>query len=250
MTAFIPHSLAKEGTRMESTLEQQLFRYLAGLKTAGVEFVRTAAPPPAGFFATSSDEPSEAVASERLPLTLLAGEYDACTRCTSIASTRLGTVPGSGPVGAKLFVLAEAPRAEDVKAKEPFTGTLGETLTKMLKAIGIEREDAYISTALRCRPPGDRKPTEKETANCRAFLERELKIVQPKFILCLGEAAGQSLLQEAEPLSKLRATVHDIKGIKAVCTYHPAAFATNARAKSEAWADLQLLMKQLKNSTP
>jgi DNA polymerase len=230
---------------MESTLEQQLHRHLAGLKAAGVEFVRAAPAPPAGFFTPGEGEAPATGAGERQPLAVLAGDYDACTRCTSIASTRLGTVPGCGPIGAKLFVLADAPLADDVKAKEPFAGALGETLTKMLKAIGIDRgTEAYLSTALRCRPAGDRKPTEKETANCRAFLERELKIVQPKFILCLGEAAGQSLLQEQVPLAKLRATIHEVKGIKAVCTHHPAAFGANPRAKSEAWADLQLLRAQ------
>jgi len=233
---------------MDSSLERQLQRYLAGLAASGVEFVRVAKAPPADMFVSASTDSQPSPTAERTPLQTLAPEYDACTRCTGIASTRIGTVPGSGPVGAKLFVLGDAPRADDVKAQEPFTGAVGETLTKMLKAIGIEREDAYISTALRCRPPGDRKPSAKEIGNCRAFLERELRIVEPKFVLCLGEAAGQSLLQEEDSLSNLRAKVHDLRGTKVVCTHHPKDFGTNPGAKSEAWSDLQLLMKTMKSS--
>ena len=155
-----------------------------------------------------------------------------------------------GPLGAKLYVLGDAPRADDVKQGQPFTGAAGETLTKMLKAIGFERDDVYLGTALRCRPPGDKKPSEKECANCRPFLERELRIVLPKFILCLGEAAGQSLLQQAEePLAAIRAKVHDLRGIKVVCTHHPQVFDKQPRSKSEAWVDLQLLMKTIKDST-
>jgi len=234
---------------MDSTLERQLHQYLAGLKAAGVEFVRLAPAPPAGFFAASLEEVEVTQTNERIPLETLAKEFAACVRCSGIASTRLGTVPGVGPIGAKLFVMGDAPRSDDVKQGVPFSGAVGETLTKMLKAIGLDRDDVYIGTALRCRPPGDRTPSAKELANCRPFLERELRIVQPKFVLCLGEAAAQSLLQEEEPLSNLRANVHDLRGIKVVCTHHPAIYGTNAKAKTEAWADLQLLMKEMKNAT-
>lgn len=219
---------------------------MAGLKAAGVEFVRVALAPPANFFAPSAEEAEAETANERIPLETLAKEYAACVRCTGIASTRLGTVPGDGPLNAKLYVLGDAPRADDVKQGQPFTGAVGETLTKMLKAIGFERDDVYLGTALRCRPPGDRRPSEKECANCRPFLERELRIVQPKFILCLGEAAGQSLLQAEEPLAELRAKVHDLRGIKVVCTHNPQVYGTNSKAKSEAWSDLQLLMKEIR----
>jgi uracil-DNA glycosylase family 4 len=228
-----------------ATLAEQVHRHLLGLKAAGVEFLSMAGPPPEELLRPAVDETVTAKANEPHPLPLLAAEYEKCTKCPELAATRLRTVPGVGPTNPELYILGDAPQKEDVEKGEPFLGSSEEILRNMLKAMGLTREEVYLSTAIRCRPPGNRTPSSGECSNCRGFLLRELDLVKPKFILCFGTVASQSLLQSNETIVALRGRMHDFQGTPVLCTYHPGYLLKTPNAKKDAWEDLKLLMRTM-----
>jgi DNA polymerase len=118
-------------------------------------------------------------------------------------------------------------------------------LNKILGACKLAREDVYILNILKCRPPGNRNPAPDEAQNCRPFLDRQLKLIRPEFICCMGAVAAQNLLGTVEPIGKMRGKVLDYRGIKVVCTYHPAYLLRNPSAKGQAWEDFKMLMREM-----
>ena len=110
----------------------------------------------------------------------------------------------------------------------------------------MRREEVYILNILRCRPPGNRTPLPVEAANCREYLDRQLAIIQPEFICCLGAVAAQNLLATDVAIGRLRGRVHDFHGVKVVCTYHPAYLLRNPDAKRFVWDDVKMLLAEMK----
>lgn len=182
-------------------------------------------------------------ASTAATLEVLRQEVAGCQLCSELAATRTQTVFGVGAPRAKLCFLGEAPGADEDRTGEPFVGRGGQLLNKMLEACRLKRQDIYILNILKCRPPGNRNPTPTEAANCRPFLERQIELIGPEYLCCLGAVAAQNLLQTTSPIGRLRGSVHDWRGIKVVCTYHPAYLLRNPAAKADAWEDLKLLMR-------
>ena len=179
----------------------------------------------------------------------VAGEVAACTRCAELARTRTQTVFGVGNPYARLVFCGEAPGADEDRLGEPFVGRAGQLLTDIIvKGMKIRRQDVYILNILRCRPPGNRTPLPVEAANCREYLDRQLAIIQPEFICCLGAVAAQNLLGTDVPIGRLRGRVHDFHGIKVVCTYHPAYLLRNPEAKRYVWDDIQMLMAEMEKT--
>ncbi len=177
----------------------------------------------------------------------VARDVAACTRCGELADARTQTVFGVGNPHARLAFLGEAPGADEDREGEPFVGRAGKLLTDMIeKGMKLKRSDIYILNILRCRPPGNRNPEKVEAAACREFLDRQLSIIQPEFLCCLGAVAAQNLLDTTEAIGKLRGRLHDYNGIKVVCTYHPAYLLRNPPAKKQTWEDLQLLMREMR----
>jgi uracil-DNA glycosylase len=176
----------------------------------------------------------------------VAGKVAACTRCAELARTRTQTVFGVGNPYPRLVFCGEAPGADEDRQGEPFVGRAGQLLNDIIaKGMKMRREDVYILNILRCRPPGNRTPLPVEAANCREYLERQLEIIQPKFICCLGAVAAQNLLGTDTSIGQLRGRVHDFYGIKVVCTYHPAYLLRNPQAKRPVWDDIQMLMAEM-----
>jgi uracil-DNA glycosylase len=169
-------------------------------------------------------------------------EVAACTRCQELACTRTQTVFGVGNAHARLCFLGEAPGADEDRQGEPFVGRAGQLLNKIIEACTLRREDVYILNILKCRPPGNRNPDPVEAANCRPFLDRQLALIKPEFICCLGAVAAKNLLSTESPIGKLRGRAFDYGGAKVVCTYHPAYLLRNPSAKRETWEDMQMLM--------
>lgn len=175
----------------------------------------------------------------------------ACTRCAELAATRTQTVFGVGNPQARLVFLGEAPGADEDRQGEPFVGRAGQLLTDIIeKGMGLKRSDVYICNILRCRPPGNRTPLPIEAANCREYLDAQLEIVRPEFICCLGAVAAQNLLNDTTPIGKLRGRFLDHKGIKVLCTYHPAYVLRNPSAKKQVWEDIQILMAEMGLKAP
>jgi DNA polymerase len=183
--------------------------------------------------------------SDAPTLAVLQQEVAGCTRCGELASTRTQTVFGVGHPEARLCFLGEAPGADEDRLGEPFVGRAGQLLNKILQACKLRREDVYILNILKCRPPGNRNPAPDESQNCRRFLDRQLELIQPEFICCLGAVAAQNLLGTADSIGRLRCKVHKYRGIHVVCTYHPAYLLRNPSAKAQTWDDMKLLMREM-----
>jgi DNA polymerase len=172
-------------------------------------------------------------------------EVTGCTRCGELARTRTQTVFGVGNPRARLCFLGEAPGADEDRLGEPFVGRAGQLLDRIIEACTMKRSDVYICNILKCRPPGNRNPNPEEAANCRYFLERQLELIEPEFICCLGAVAAQNLLNTTHSIGKLRGKSHTYRGAKVVCTYHPAYLLRNPAAKKDAWEDMKFLMREM-----
>jgi uracil-DNA glycosylase family 4 len=165
-----------------------------------------------------------------------------CTKC-SLGHTRKNFVFGVGNPQAELVLVGEAPGAEEDEQGEPFVGRAGQLLNKILEAIHFRRQEVYICNILKCRPPNNRDPQPQEIELCEPYLWKQLELIKPKLILCLGRIAAQALLKTNASLSHLRGKVHNYRGIKLMVTYHPAALLRNPNWKKPAWDDVQLVRK-------
>jgi DNA polymerase len=178
-------------------------------------------------------------------LEVLQQQVAGCTRCDELARTRTQTVFGVGNRNARLCFLGEAPGADEDRTGVPFVGRGGQLLTKIIESCRLKREDVYILNMLKCRPPGNRNPLPQELSNCRGYLERQLDLIRPEFICCLGAVASQNLLGTTLAIGKLRGKVHAFRGAKVVCTYHPAFLLRSPSFKKETWEDMKLLMREM-----
>ena len=183
--------------------------------------------------------------SRRDALSKLAKCVAGCQRCPELASRRTQTVFGVGNPTADIMFIGEAPGAEEDANGEPFVGPAGQLLNKIVEASQLKRENLYICNILRCRPPGNRNPLPEEAANCREFLDAQIHVVQPKYIVCWGTVAAQNLLNETQAVGKLRGKLFDYRGIKVMCTYHPSYLLRNPAAKKQVWEDMKFFMKHL-----
>ncbi len=169
-------------------------------------------------------------------------EIKNCQKC-GLGSTRTKFVFGVGAKDAKLILIGEAPgRDEDLKG-EPFVGRAGQLLTKILKAINLNRDEVYIANILKCRPPNNRDPLESEIEMCLLYLNKQLELIKPKIILCLGRVAANCLLQVKMNMKELRGKVYNYRDIKLLVTYHPAALLRNPQLKKPTWEDVQFVRK-------
>lgn len=185
-------------------------------------------------------------AEDRTPtLRLLAQEVSQCMLCSELADRRTQTVFGVGNPNARLVFLGEAPGADEDRAGEPFVGKAGQLLTKIIEACQLNREDVYILNVLKCRPPGNRNPTPDETSRCRPFFEKQLEIIRPEIICCLGAIAATTLLETTMSVGRLRGQLHQWRGIPVAVTYHPAYLLRNPAAKKTTWADMKMVMREL-----
>jgi DNA polymerase len=186
-----------------------------------------------------------AAPSSAATLEVLQNQVASCTQCQELATTRTQTVFGVGNLRARLCFMGEAPGADEDRLGEPFVGRAGQLLDKIIEACQLKREDVYILNMLKCRPPGNRNPAPDELANCRPFLERQLDLIEPEYICCLGAVASQNLLGVTTPIGKLRGKLHAYRGAQVVCTYHPAYLLRNPAAKKDCWDDMKFLMREM-----
>jgi DNA polymerase len=168
-----------------------------------------------------------------------------CTRCQELAETRTQTVFGVGNPEAKILFLGEAPGADEDRLGEPFVGKAGQLLDRIIKACTLKREDLYICNILRCRPPGNRNPTDQEAANCREYLDGQIAIVDPDYIVCWGSVAARNLLNTTSPIGKMRGRFYKHGRAKVLCTYHPSYLLRNESAKKDVWEDMKFLMRDM-----
>ena len=177
-------------------------------------------------------------------LQLIREEIGECTRC-ALHKGRNKIVFGDGDPAARLMFVGEGPGADEDAQGLPFVGKAGQLLNNMIAAMGLRREEVYIANVVKCRPPGNRVPEQEEGATCSPFLVRQIDVVRPQVLVALGATAATWLLGSRQPLAGLRGRVHSARGTKLIVTYHPAYLLRDPRQKKEAWADLQIAMREL-----
>jgi len=190
------------------------------------------------------DIPEGAPSRQQL-LDELNSQVRACQLCSVLARQRTQTVFGVGNPASRVVFFGEAPGADEDRQGEPFVGRAGQLLTKIIEACTWKRSDVYIMNVLKCRPPDNRNPEPDETTNCRPFFERQLEIIQPPYIVCVGSVPAQALLETTESVGKLRGRLHRYRGSKVLVTYHPSYLLRNPAAKKYVWEDMQLLLKEM-----
>jgi uracil-DNA glycosylase family 4 len=175
----------------------------------------------------------------------LAAAVHGCQRC-ELCESRTQAVFGVGDRRARLMIVGEAPGAEEDRQGEPFVGRAGRLLNAMLRAVGLDREQVFIANILKCRPPRNRDPQPAEVAQCMPYLMRQIELISPALILCVGRIAAQNLLATDTPIGRLRGSLHRLEtGVPVIVTYHPAYLLRSPGEKRKAWEDLKLVIGTL-----
>lgn len=187
---------------------------------------------------------STAPADREAALRIIREEIGDCTRC-ALHTGRNKLVFGDGSPYARLMFVGEGPGADEDAQGIPFVGRAGQLLNNMIAAMGLKREEVYIANVVKCRPPGNRTPDPDEANTCSPFLFRQIDVVRPQVLVALGATAATYLLGQRQPLAGLRGRVHAFRGSQLIVTYHPAYLLRDPRQKKEAWADLQIAMREL-----
>ncbi len=191
----------------------------------------------------------QALEARTMALTIIRDEVAGCTRCAELARCRTQTVFGVGNLAARLCFVGEAPGADEDRLGEPFVGAAGQLLDRILAACKLPRSEVYILNVLKCRPPQNRTPGDDEMANCWGFATRQLELIQPEFICCLGSIAARAVLQSRQSISRLRGSFHKYRGSQVLVTYHPAYLLRTPSAKQQTWEDMKLLMRAMGRET-
>jgi DNA polymerase len=191
-----------------------------------------------------------ALAGEGDSLDRIAADVASCAAC-GLAQGRQRAVPGEGVEAPLVLVIGEGPGADEDREGRPFVGAAGQLLDRMLAAIKLSRGgNCFIANTVKCRPPRNRDPLPEETSACASFLTRQIKLLKPRAILCVGRIAVQTLLGTAEGIGRLRGRFFDYQGIPLLPTYHPSALLRDETLKKPAWEDLKLLREKLSGFDP
>jgi uracil-DNA glycosylase len=204
----------------------------------------TAIPARKSFPAQPQIDAMIAPAERAAALQVIREDIGDCTRC-ALHKGRNKIVFADGSPTARLMFVGEGPGADEDAQGLPFVGRAGQLLNNMIAAMGLKREEVYIANVVKCRPPGNRTPEPDEANTCSPFLFRQIDVVRPQVLVALGATAATYLLGQRQPLAGLRGRVHAFRGCQLIVTYHPAFLLRDPRQKKEAWADLQIAMKEL-----
>ncbi len=207
-------------------------------------------------------QPLMTTAQKQAALQELADTIKQCSRC-ALGATRLNAVPGEGNVDTELMFVGEGPGYDEDRQGRPFVGRAGQLLDKMIAAMGLTREQVFIANIAKCHPMvdpqhpdkhgNDRAPNAGEIACCRKYLEQQIAIICPKYIVALGGVAAKALISDAKSLGALRGQFYNLqldsvslpRPVQILATFHPAALLRNPNWKKDAWKDLQLVMAAL-----
>lgn len=214
--------------------------------------IAQAQPDAASLFTPPAQPAPSSQDGRRRALEMLTREVEACDLCGELYSTRTQTVFGTGPIGAEVAFVGEAPGADEDREGQPFVGRAGQLLTRIITRCGFHRKDVYIMNTLKCRPPNNRIPNSTECSNCRPYFERQFDLIQPKFVVALGATAAKHMLQTTDGIGMLRGRVFEYRGRPLVCTYHPSALLRDeTRGKWwECWEDMKVLLRLMGRPVP
>lgn len=163
-----------------------------------------------------------------------------CKRC-KLCDTRTNLVFGDGNAKAEVLFVGEGPGEQEDLQGIPFVGPAGKLLDSMLEMIDLDRTRVYIANVVKCRPPRNRDPQEDERSACREYLERQMAVLSPKLIVCLGRIAAQELIGADFRITREHGQVFSYHGVPILATYHPSALLRDATKRPEAFADLRMI---------
>lgn len=166
-----------------------------------------------------------------------------CKLCP-LHATRLNAVPGEGSYDAKLFFIGEAPGAKEDESGRPFVGRSGDLLTQMIESIGLTRDEVFITSVLKSRPPNNRTPVPSEIETCRPYLERQIDLIRPRIVVLLGGVAIASMVGPWS-VSESHGKFFEAKGRTYFMTYHPAAALRFPKIKVSMTEDFKILSSEL-----
>ena len=177
---------------------------------------------------------------------VLRQECLSCQKCP-LAQTRNHVVFGAGVSNAKVVFIGEGPGENEDLQGQPFVGRGGALLDKYLQAVDLSREkNIYITNMVKCRPPQNRDPHPDEVANCIGYLSRQLEIIRPKIIVCLGRIAANALIEKGFKVTKQHGQWFEKNGVFMMGTFHPAALLRNPHNKPDAFEDMLALQKKIR----
>jgi uracil-DNA glycosylase family 4 len=213
-------------------LRTQLANYLQLVELSGTREVVMAVPGP--------DDPA-ATPEAVDPLLKLKEELAECRRC-DLHRGRTNVVFGEGDPSSDIMFVGEGPGADEDRTGRPFVGRAGALLTRIIRAMGLERKDVYIANIVKCRPPGNRDPGPDEISSCLPYLEKQIELIKPRVICALGRVAAQTLVGEGSGITSLRGRFFEYRGIKLMPTFHPAACLRQPSSKRLVWEDIKKIM--------
>jgi uracil-DNA glycosylase len=176
-----------------------------------------------------------------------------CVKCPNLASSRKNVVWGVGDINSPIMFVGEAPGADEDEQGEPFVGRAGQLLSKIIEAMGFSRDTVYIANILKCRPDtpgqsaGNRPPTPEEIQRCLPYLNAQIDLIQPKAIVALGATAVAGLFGKSAPISKIRGSFMEFRGIPVMPTFHPSYLLrpNGFSAKPLVWQDMLSVLEKL-----
>lgn len=177
-------------------------------------------------------------------LAQLAAMVESCRLC-GLRSGATRVVPGEGNPHARLMLIGEGPGQQEDLTGRPFVGAAGQLLERMLAAIDLSREEVFIANVVKCRPPGNRVPTEAEATACLPYVLAQVDLVQPTVVLLLGATATRSMVGKTLAITKVRGQWFERDGRLYLPTYHPAALLRDPGKKRDAWEDLKKVRDRL-----
>lgn len=251
--------LAKELKNYLLNEEEGFFIAKKPLKNKKQTVIKTESAAKKATAKKTASEVKTVIKDKAAALAELAEQITKCTRC-ELGKTRIKAVPGEGNINTKLMFIGEGPGFDEDRQGRPFVGRAGQLLDKIIAAMGFKREEVFIANMVKCHPMkepnepekhgNDRAPNQEEIALCRRYIEEQIAIISPDFIVALGSVAGRSLIKDTPTFSAIRGKIYDLnltyatpaKPIKILATFHPAALLRNPAWKKDAWADLKILL--------
>lgn len=175
---------------------------------------------------------------------VLERECLACKEC-SLCQTRQHVVFGVGNPQAEILLVGEGPGANEDEQGVPFVGRAGQFLDDMLAIIGLDRTKVYIANIVKCRPPGNRDPLNVEQDACIGYLRRQMALIRPKILVCLGRIAAMRLIDEKFRITREHGIWHDVDGMRMMAMYHPSALLRDPGKRPETFDDLKSLQNEI-----
>ena len=184
------------------------------------------------------------------------GEWEAlqqrCLNCRAcgLAESRKNVVFGMGDPRAEVLFVGEAPGASEDEQGLPFVGKAGQLLDDMLSMIGLHRDRVYITNSIKCRPPQNRDPLNTEKEACAGYLQQQLKLMQPKIIVCLGRISAIEMIKPDFKITQEHGQFFEKNGVLMTALYHPAALLRDADKKPDTFVDLKRLQAKIRQICP